>query len=148
MNCFASRTLFSRLLIAFLPLVSLAQTSHAQIASPLLRVNVPFDFENGSHRFAAGVYFVRVEADRRLVLQGAKDRLITSTVPDEDRDVPSKSTVVFRRYGDRYFLRGVAIAGQRTRVHCPPTKTEKQVELALKNQNKPGVMVALLNTSK
>ena len=148
MNCFARRFLATRLLRVVLSVVSLAGISGAQSTAAQLRVDIPFDFENGSHRYAAGVYFVHVDEDRRLTLDGATDRLVTGTIPDESMNVATKSSVVFRRYGDHYFLREVWIAGRKTHVHCPPSKTEKQVEIALRTKNKPGVTVALLDTSK
>ena len=148
MNCFAKYKRSTRLLAALLSAGSLVAVSHAQTTGPLLRVAVPFDFENGSHRFAAGVYFVRLESDHRLVLEGTNARFVTATVPDESLKAATKSSVVFRRYGDRYFLREVWVAGRNTHVHCPATKTEKQVEIALKGQNKPGVMIAVLDGPK
>ena len=148
MNCFATYKRSTRLLAVLLSAGSLAAVSHAQVTGSLLRVAVPFDFQSGSHQFAAGVYFVRLESDHRFVLEGKNAREITSTVPDESLDPATKSSVVFRRYGDRYFLREVWVAGRKTHVHCPATNVEKQVEIALNNQNKPGVMIAVVDSPK
>ena len=148
MDCFARQTRCARLIPLLLSLASVVGVGHAQGLGPSLRVNVPFDFESGSRHFAAGSYLVRVESDHRLTLEGASDRLITNALPDESRDIATKSTVVFRRYGDRYFLREVWTAGRRTHIHCLPTKAEKQMEVALKAQRTPGVSVALLDSPK
>ena len=135
MTSFVRRIVRSRMFALLLTSCSLASVGHAQPGVTVLRVNVPFQFENGSRHFAAGTYMVRVESNRRLILEGSGQRLVTATVPDERADPSPKSAVVFHRHGDRFFLREVWVAGRKTSVHCPATKVEKQMELAMKEHD-------------
>ena len=147
MTCVALKRFRTVLLTNVLSIASLTAAGYAQLSGPLLRVEVPFAFESDSHHFAAGTYFVRVGTGI-LIIQGSGESMITSTVRDESLDATPKSSVVFRRYGDRYFLHEVWVAGRKTHVHCLPAKAEKQVRVAFASQHSDGVSVALLDSPK
>ena len=147
MTCLATNKFRTHLLTTVLAIASLTAAGYAQVSGPLLRVEVPFAFESNCRHFAAGTYFVRVGSGM-LSIQGSGESMITSIVRDESLDVARNSSVVFRRYGDRYFLREVWVAGRKTHVQCLPAKAEKQVQVAFANQHSAGVSVALLDSPK
>jgi hypothetical protein len=81
-------------------------------------VNVPFAFENGSQHFTAGPYTIRMGSQNMLMIRGKSRAGFAMTLFDEDSH-PSKTTkVVFRRYGDQYFLYEVWIEGDTSHTSC------------------------------
>ena len=147
MTCLAPNRFRTRFLSAVLAITSLTAAGYAQANGPLLRVEVPFAFESNSHYFVAGTYFVRVGM-QGLTIEGSGAPMTVYTMRDEDLDAAPKSSLVFRQYGDRYFLSEVRVAGRKVHVRCVPTKAEKQEQIALANQHPAGVAVALLDSPK
>jgi hypothetical protein len=80
------------------------------LANPDLRVRatIPFEFSVGSKTLPAGKYIVKPVSDNGLlVLQNVDDRRQTAMVHTSGlRAVPGQeqSRIVFRKYGDQYFL--------------------------------------------
>ena len=104
---------------------SLSPASHAQDLEGAVVVNVPFAFEYGSGHFRPGLYTIRMESRNILELRGEKGSRFAMANLDENNR-PSKTTkVVFRRYGDQYFLHEVWVQGETSHTSCMPSKTEK-----------------------
>jgi hypothetical protein len=61
----------------------------------------------------------------------------------EDQQPSKKTQVVFRKYGDQYFLDSIWIAGETSHTYFLPTKTER-VEMAANGTAPTGVIVAAL----
>jgi hypothetical protein len=103
----------------------LCGASHAQDLEGAVVVNVPFAFEYGSGHFRPGLYTIRMESRNILELRGEKGSSFAMTNLDEDNR-PSKTTkVVFRRYGDQYFLHEVWVEGETSHTSSMPSKAEK-----------------------
>ena len=135
---FAKRSLRFALAVA-----ALASATHLVAQSPkLVKVKVPFSFQNGSQHLPAGTYLIDMRADQMLSLRNLTDNKkvgFAMTHPEEKLTAPKKSTVVFHRANGQYFLREVWIAGNPTGRRCPKSRAEKQIEVG-------GLRVETLNT--
>ena len=103
------------------PLVS------AQTAERLV-INVPFDFVAGGEQFPAGRYVVRrvtPDNERALFIQ-SEDGRVTATLLTNSSGAPGDAAkLLFRQYGDRYFLAGVRLAGAAGGREVPESKQER-----------------------
>jgi hypothetical protein len=125
----------------------LSPASHAQDLEGAVVVNVPFAFENGSQHFTAGLYTIRMESQYILNIRGESSSGFSMAEFDEDIHPSETSKVVFRRYGDQYFLREVWVEGETRHTYFMPSKAEKLEIAAAKTAPTP-VVVAALETSR
>ncbi len=119
----------ARLLTAFLLIspFSTAITAHAQTG--FVKVDIPFAFESGDAHLPPGVYRIRMSASTPLVqIEGDKSSASQIMMQDSSMRPSSVGKVVFRRYGSRYILKQVWMAGNTTYVRTPASKVEKQLE--------------------
>jgi hypothetical protein len=119
-------------------------SSQAQDPGMIGRMDVPFSFETGAKHFAPGVYTIRMQNAHALLIRGlSTSGLALASI--EDNGVAAKAgKAVFQRYGNRYFLQEVQIAGKSRHLPLPPTKKQDQLETA-SQRNMPGpVETALL----
>src|SRR5215472_6289606 len=89
-----------------------AQTTPTQ---QLMKVNVPFGFGVEGHSLPAGeytVFTVTPERSIRIASTDGKHSAIVNTLPNYAGSPSESSRLVFRRYGDEYFLAQVWTAGQ------------------------------------
>jgi hypothetical protein len=120
---------------------ALAQTVHVQL-------NVPFDFTVGSKILPAGQYELRSAGqpnNPRLLELCRMDGAIEMYIPASDvqsTSASSETKVVFRHYGNVYFLSQLWTAGTRAGWEFPKTRAEiseakndsaREVTLAAKN---------------
>ena len=124
---------------------ALASTSHAFAQEPE-KVNVPFAFQSGSQHYPAGAYMIRFESSHIILLQGRSTSGFIVTTSTESVKPAETGKVVFQRYGDRYFLRQVWIAGNTIGNECVKSREEKQAQIALQKANATDVQLSL-NTS-
>ena len=125
-------TFRSALLAAAFAFAPVTAALHAQMADRV-QVNVPFDFQDGSKTFAAGVYTL-TQSNNLLAIHGADNSgQVMARVEDSGGSTPSAGKVVFQRYGDKYFLREVWSAGESTHAVCIPTSEEKLASKAAKS---------------
>jgi hypothetical protein len=131
-----------------LAVVSRSPATHAQEVGESLVVNVPFAFEDGSQYFPPGLYTIRMEFQNLILIRGDSSAGFLPTIYDDELQ-PSKTTkIVFRKYGDRYFVREIWVEGDATHTHTPTSKAEKELTSAFA-ENKTastGVEVAVLGT--
>jgi hypothetical protein len=126
-----------------LAVVASSPMTQAQDVGMLGQVNVPFAFEIASQHFTSGVYKIRMENEHVLLVQGksASEQVMTTT--DNDREPAAASKATFRKYGDRYFLGDISIAGRSRHLHFAASKTEGQLKIG--NKTAPtGVELAIL----
>lgn len=89
----------------------------AQIVGDLV-VNVPFEFHAGNADFSAGEYRIRMVDDSGLTvmqissMDGARSALFQVQESDA-KDTPTKSELIFNKYGDQYFLAKLYDQGER-----------------------------------
>lgn len=132
----------------FLAAATLAAPSLAQGTQAKVHVNVPFAFEGGSVHHSAGTYTIGVEAGRIMMIRGDRESSLALIRLSDTRSPARTSKVVFRRYGNRYFLRQVWTAGRSDYLDCGQSKAEKklqkELQLASRSADAQGVEVALL----
>ena len=116
-------------------LVLLASSVVAQ-SSPQTRVNIPFSFVVGEKTLPAGEYLIRQnkrDSDTTWVIEpkgkGASVVLLTTTTPSQD--TAEKSTFVFHRYDDVYFLTAFWTAGSNTGREVQKSDRERTMDKAL-----------------
>jgi len=138
--------------IAMLVLIGIAALSASAKAQSLgnrIKANIPFDFTVAGKKFAAGEYsIVRANptaGDQVLRVSSADDRsrVLPATIPVTTLDAKDKSTLVFHRIGDEYFLAQVWLAGATTGRAFIKSRRERQLEQEQRTAaaNKQGSMV-------
>ena len=138
--------------IAMLVLIGIAALSASAKAQSLgnrIKANIPFDFTVAGKKFAAGQYsIVRANptaGDQVLRVSSADDRsrVLPATIPVTTLDAKDKSTLVFHRIGDEYFLAQVWLAGATTGRAFIKSRRERQLEQEQRTAaaNKQGSMV-------
>ena len=119
-----------RNLLSMTLMMTLAGASFAQ--TPLVRVAVPFEFVAGGKTFPAGQYSLRPGSDLKSVLLTTSYEWNAASLMTLDAGRlgrPSKTEVVFYRYGHVFFLRRVSVAGLRASAELPPTHAESLHQL-------------------
>ena len=105
-------------------------------AQDRMLVNVPFDFTVGTTTLSAGDYSVNRVTDWNgaVVLRDQNEpnnAKFVNTNAAEAVTAPSKSKLVFHRYGNRYFLSQIWIEGNiRGRELARPTAEKAMIKLA------------------
>lgn len=136
------------LFAAVLAFVSPSPAIHAQDVGMLGRVDVPFAFETGSgHHFDAGVYFVRMENQHILLIKGQSNSGLAMTSVEDNARPATASKAVFRKYGNRYFLGEISIAGKSRKLRLQPSKAESRLQIGNAPQAT-GIEVALMNGAR
>ena len=109
-----------------------AITLSAQTTSQrLMTVNIPFAFSVENHSLPEGeytIFTVTPERSIRIVSSDGKHSAIVNTLPNYANSPSENSRLVFRRYGDDYFLTQVWTAGQD--VARNPLSTKRAMEIA------------------
>jgi hypothetical protein len=91
------------------------------------QVTVPFAFEVGSVHFAPGTYFLNDPREHLLSVRGPSGTALAMNRRETSLSPATESKVVFRRYGDRYFLRELWVKGQTDHLSCYESKAEQRV---------------------
>lgn len=128
MSTFSNLKLHTAVLVAALSMAFVAPALHAQALETRSKVTVPFEFEVGSTRLAAGTYTLSNPQEVILDVQGTKHSVLVMSSHEIDPSPARRSKVVFDRIGDQYFLREVWSAGRTEHLTCPESKTEKNIE--------------------
>jgi hypothetical protein len=123
--------------IGLLALAFLAATQAARAQEPLL-VNIPFSFTAGKMTLPAGEYQIQKPSDRSLALliqrTDRKAAMFVTTFAVAANGPQTQSKVVFHRYGSRYFLSRIWVAGYSQGKELPKSAEEKEQALAAHNQ--------------
>jgi hypothetical protein len=117
---------------------------HSQTSSLLYaRVDVPFSFDYGSRHCAQGTYTLTMTDENILTLRSAacSARAIVQTdyAPARQRN----STVVFKKYGERYILEEVLFSGDAKHVAVLESGAEKRAARELATRGGSATQVAL-----
>jgi hypothetical protein len=91
-------------LATLVTMASLSQTVIAQTGQVSTKVDVPFVFDYGTQHFAAGVYTVSMRDKNILTLSSGNRSAWAMIQAGYDPTQNKSGYVVFRKYGDRYFL--------------------------------------------
>jgi hypothetical protein len=136
----------STLIAGALAIGTLASSPFALAASDkdLGTVNIPFSFRIEKQELPLGTYQLRLTADKVLLLQGSNGETHRIAVlPSSSQKSPQTGYVIFRRYGEIYFLGQVWQGGNNTGLECYPTPVEKQIAIALKQSTAGLTQIAL-----
>lgn len=110
-----------------------------------VRFKVPFAFEIGGTKLPAGEYQVVENSAQTLRITGLdskKQVLVSDKAGSSFSREAGDPQIVFRQYGDHYFLHQI-YEGQTQRIReFPDSKTEKAVRTALREEPKVIVLAA------
>lgn len=106
-------------------------SAQAQI-SRRLEVDIPFKFTVGDTTLPAGKYYVKQPSDmdlQVLEISSADGKVSVATIVEnaQANQTPSKSELIFDRYGNHDFLRQVWESGHQTGAELPPSHAEKKI---------------------
>ena len=132
------------LLLIALPILAVAQmTSSTKIVG-----QVPFPFMVGDQHVPAGEWTVEQAglSSRTLVIRNfdAKLGLFIASTPDTAKKASDRYALVFHKYGEKAFLAGVKVAGDRILYKIP----EGRAEAELRAQNVTATEEILLASAK
>ena len=138
------------LFAAVLAILPLSPAMHAQSDSvePLGQFNVPFEFDSGSHHFAAGLYTVSWQATNTISIRGASGTWFTLMLPEEEVQPSRTGKVVFRKSGSRYVLSEIWVSGEMIHFHRVPSKAERRLSSAKNAAPPDSVEVAALEPAR
>jgi len=130
-------------------LVVLSGMAAAQlIGSSKIVAQVPFEFMVANKTVPAGEYVVQAFTmdGNTLVIRNteAKVGLVSTSSQSEGKQDASNYALVFKHYGDRYFLSGIKLEGSKI-TYCLP---ESKVEAELRAQNASATEETLLASLK
>jgi hypothetical protein len=115
--------------------LALTQSASAQSHMVLAKVNIPFAFQMGNQVLPAGTYVIDRESGHVILLRGPSGAAGFATTIDSRRlHAANHGTIVFDRYGDRYFLRQIWQAGATEGIECPKGRAEKAAVVAQNEQ--------------
>ena len=144
-----SRLKFRTVVIAaVLVITPFSPACPAQDVGMLVQVNVPFAFDTDSGHFAAGVYTIRTEDEHVLRFQGTSQSELVMTWVEDNAQPASKGKAMFQKYGDRYFLSEISIAGKSRHLYFWPSRAEQELQVAGNKTTPTGVEVALMDGSR
>lgn len=134
-------------LLAVMMIIAASVSANAQSLNYRLTANIPFDFSVGGEKLPAGKYWINraQQSNGDTVVQirstDLHQNLVRFTIPVLASNPAKNSSLVFRRYGDEYFLAEIWPAGSETGRELLKSRAER--ELARKAQDSG---VAALNT--
>ena len=106
-------------------LVALSAPLSAQ--SLTLKANVPFEFTVSGQSMPAGEYTIAaVSAGLPTIRISNADSGVLAVANRSDNERSGKSTLIFHRYGDQYFLSRI-VSGQ-TAMELPASRNEKELQ--------------------
>jgi hypothetical protein len=126
----------------------LSPALRAQDLEGLVEVNVPFAFESGSQHFAPGLYTISRNDQNVIAVRGESKSGFVLSWFDEDGKPSNTTKVVFRKYGDQFFLQEVWVSGDTSHTYFPPSKEERREMAANRTASTTMVVAALERPSK
>jgi hypothetical protein len=104
----------------------------AQSSNLLAVVQIPFDFRVKGQTLPTGEYSIRrvsPDSDERLMINSRDGRTNIMFITNNIRaaDLQSQGKLVFSRYGDKYFLSQIWMAGSKTGRVLPKSPVERQL---------------------
>src|SRR6185503_12132722 len=126
-------------LLAAMMIIAASVSANAQSLNYRLTANIPFDFSVGGEKLPAGKYWINraQQSNGDTVVQirstDLHSNLVRFTIPVLASTPAKNSSLVFRRYGDEYFLAEIWPMDSETGRELPKTRAER--ELARKAQD-------------
>jgi len=114
-----------------LALIALPTLSVAQGNTTTIVGQVPFPFMVGTKHVPAGKCMVQPTSSsaRLLVIRNIDTgvSLFTAAMPNTAKKASGSYALVFHKYGDRAFLTGIKLAGDRTVYQIPESRAEREL---------------------
>jgi len=133
--------------IAFFALAALVTSGSAMAQDHAVKANVPFDFTVGNAHVSAGTYIIMSTGSSNMIeLRSDSGKVHIFGSAFSSGKQPATSSLVFDKYGDRYFLHEIRCSTTGTmNLDLPVSKSEKLVQRqqASLQQNRDEVFVAL-----
>ena len=123
-------------LVSMFSLCATVATANAQLSTPI-RAKIPFDFTVGNKKLPAGEYtFSRLSgsSDNKVISVSSMDasaHVFQSTFAAHVLTPKDKSTLVFHKYGDQYFLEQIWSGGEQAGSQVPESRSERTIERQL-----------------
>jgi len=118
---------FFAMVLMMAPLLASAQLTRGHT----LAANVPFQFRAGEKVVPAGKCTVQRAGGSIGTLTisnwAGKVSLFTTVSPHESKQTSAKNALVFRKYGDHYFLAGIKLAGSKILYQLPESKADAEM---------------------
>jgi hypothetical protein len=129
-------------------LVVLSGMAAAQFHSNTRIVSqVPFEFVVANKVVPAGQYYVEaatIDSNTLLIRNpGSSVSLFSTSSQTEGKHSASRYALVFNKYGDRYFLAGVELAGSKIAYRVTKSKVEAELEAQNVSATKEIVLASL-----
>jgi len=105
----------------------LSQALHAQLGAHASRVNVPFAFNIGSQHFTPGIYTIGFNDRNFLCVRHREETTMAMVQTGTEAASSSVGYLVFRKYGNRYFLAEYHPAAAEISAELPRSKTERSM---------------------
>jgi hypothetical protein len=118
------------IMIAMLSLLLTLAIADSATAAVGLKANIPFEFTVGKDKLPAGQYTVESSIARGHLLIRAEDRsksVFASFFGGRSSGKPSRSKLVFNRYGSQYFLSQVWNEGSTVAMQLPKSRAEREL---------------------
>ncbi|MCI0390024.1 MAG: hypothetical protein MOB07_14840 [Acidobacteria bacterium] len=114
------------------------------------KVEIPFDFSVGDKTFPAGVYSVTSVNQEKIMLRlssgDGREAIHILTNPVEAKETPTTSKLIFRRYGETYFLSQIWESYNDQGRQLSKSRTERSVERDLSKRGERPSTVDLVST--
>lgn len=134
-------------LLAAILLVTSVTSTQGQSLAYRIKANIPFDFSVGEKRLPAGTYSVsrmsQNSGDTVIAITGedGRPKAIGLSNSAQRLDARSQATLVFRQYGDQYFLFQVWPAGATLGREFSKSRSEREIRKNLLANSSPATMV-------
>lgn len=143
------KKVFTTALTCGLLAVLAAATAYAQMPGTSLRATIPFDFSVRGKILPAGDYEIKriTDGPEGLIISSltdTHDRAIFQTLPVEAKTALSNAEIVFRKYGDSYFLSEVFNGGEQTGRELLPSRQERSLRREMASNKVEPETVALV----
>ena len=95
----------------------------------VLKAQVPFEFIVNGNILPAGECSIEAHGDglTYLLISSGSHKVYVVPNATESSTVPAQPTMVFHRYGDRYFLSSISRKGNNRGFALPASKAEKEL---------------------
>ncbi len=113
--------------IALVAASALAATGNASAQQAMVRATVPFDFSLNNKLLPAGEYTITAASAHALLVQNQAKHAAAFTSTYSDGKQSKDSVLVFKRYGNQYFLNAVrGSTWSSMNVAIPQSKREQR----------------------
>lgn len=136
-------------IVAIMMLVGVvAVTAKAQVfGTQRMRARIPFAFNVGAKSLPAGEYTITVlnpASDRKVLQIRSTDGRSSAVIQTNELNVDAReqATLVFNRYGDRYFFAQAQMDGDSTTLAAVKSNAERNTEQAVASKARVATVAA------